>query len=343
MKITKILITALFLSLVFTSLAHAQTTMYVASWLPPSHPQNTVVLPTWGKWIEEATNGEVKLKIEYNIGHPKDLFTLVEDGVVDAAWSSTGYVPGRFELTQLAELPLDGPNAEAASVAYWRVHEKYLAPANEFVGVEVVGLFTHAPGQIHTRDPINSLKDLSGQKIRLGGGVMNSLAENMDVVGVNAPATKVYEMLQQGVIDGTFLPVCEQRTIRLNEVARNLTLLPGGMYQTSFAVFINEGFLENLPDQAREALLSVSGERLSRLAGQEWEQCGNEALQESIDKGVAVKRVEKGDPIAVEFEQISSGIDEDWLDSVEDTGVNASEALKEFRSIARNYEAQKKE
>ncbi|MEP0494731.1 MAG: C4-dicarboxylate ABC transporter substrate-binding protein, partial [Paraglaciecola sp.] len=65
MKITKILITALFLSLVFTSLAHAQTTMYVASWLPPSHPQNTVVLATWGKWIEEATNGEVKLKIEY--------------------------------------------------------------------------------------------------------------------------------------------------------------------------------------------------------------------------------------------------------------------------------------
>ena len=323
--------------------AYGETTLHVASWLPPSHPQNAIVIPTWGKWIEEATQGEVKIKIEYNIGHPKALFTLVEDGVVDAAWSSTGYVPGRFELTQLAELPLYNANAEAASTAYWRVHEKYLSKAREFDGVEVVGLFTHAPGQIHTIDPITSLADLEGKKMRLGGGVMTALGDRMKVVGVGAPATKVYEMMQQGVIDGTFLPVCEQRTLRLNEVARNLTLLPGGMYQTSFAFFINPDFIDSLSEENRIAILSVSGERLSRLAGTEWERCGDEVLHESIAKGVHVNEIKKGDTMAEEFVRVADGLDEAWLESVKGSGVDAEAALSEFRDIAMKLEAESRD
>ncbi|WP_369856901.1 TRAP transporter substrate-binding protein [Candidatus Thalassolituus haligoni] len=339
-NIKKVMLSAALCVLANTQ-ASAETIMHVGSWLPPTHPQNAIVLPTWAKWIEEATQGEVKLQVSYNLGHPKDLFSLVEDGVVDAAWSSTGYVPGRFELTQVVELPLLGTNAEAASVAYWRIHEKYLKKANEFSGLEVVGLFTHAPGQIHTLEPISSLSDLKGRKIRLGGGVMNELAEKMGAVGVSAPAGKVYEMMQQGVIDGTFLPVCEQRTLRLNEIARNLTLLPGGMYQTSFAVFINPDFLGSLSEEIRTAILNVSGEKLSRLAGQAWEQCGDEALQESIDKGVSVKMVKVGEPMAAEFQEIATGIDDEWLTRVASKGVDASAALAELRQTARNLEAQK--
>lgn len=67
--------------------ALADTTLRVASWLPPTHPQNAVVWPTWSKWVEEATEGRVKVEIEYGLGHPKTMFELVEDGVVDASWS----------------------------------------------------------------------------------------------------------------------------------------------------------------------------------------------------------------------------------------------------------------
>jgi TRAP-type C4-dicarboxylate transport system substrate-binding protein len=316
----------------------AQTEMHVASWLPPTHPQNAVVLPTWGKWIEEATDGRVRLKIDYDLGHPKDIFTLVEDGVADAGWSFHGYVPGRFRLTQIVEQPLLGAGAEAASVAYWRIYEKYLAKANEHAGLDVVGLFTHAPGQIQTAAPVNSLAELEGKKIRLGGGIQSILGERLHVTAVNAPASKAYEMLQQGVIDGAFLPVCEQKILRLSEVATHLVLLPGGLYLGSFGIFINPDFMADLSEADQAAIRSVSGEKLSRMAGQAWDQCDIDALAESRAAGVNVVEVAADAAMMAEFRTLAADLDDVWFKEVSDLDVDARAALQELRDLARNYQ-----
>ncbi len=331
-------ISSLVLSLVSNAASAAQT-LRVASWLPPTHPQNAVVLPTWGKWIEEATGGRVTLKIEYGMGHPKTMFELVEDGVVDASWSFHGYVPGRFALTQIVEQPLLGVSAEAASVAHWRVHNKFLAGANEHDGLVLAALFTHGPGQIHSVDPVGSLADLKGKKIRLGGGVQGELGHRLGVTPVGAPAPKVYEMLQQGVIDGVFLPMAEQKMLRLKEVATNVVALPGGMYLGSFSIFLSPDFMDSLSPEDQQAILSVSGEKLSALAGQAWDEGDIEGLKAAKASGVNVLEPVAGDAITVEFEKLTEGMDQKWLASVADRlgQAEAEQALQELRNIARSY------
>jgi TRAP-type C4-dicarboxylate transport system substrate-binding protein len=101
-----------------SAVVNAETTMVVGTWLPPTSVQNSVVWPTWAKWVEEATEGRVKVKIEYDVGHPKSYFQLVEDGVIDAGFSYHGYVPGRFRLPMVAEQPGMGVGAEAAFGVY---------------------------------------------------------------------------------------------------------------------------------------------------------------------------------------------------------------------------------
>jgi TRAP-type C4-dicarboxylate transport system substrate-binding protein len=319
------------------TVALADTTLRVASWLPPTHPQNAVVWPTWAKWVEDATEGRVKVEIEYGLGHPKTMFELVEDGVVDASWSYHGYVPGRFKLTQAVEQPLLGASAEAASVAHWRVHQKYFAKANEHDGLEVIGLFTHGPGQIHLAEPISSLSELEGKKIRLGGGVQGEIGARMGVTAVGAPAPKVYEMMQQGVIDGVFIPMGEQKSLRLHEVARNVVALPGGMYLGSFGIFMNPDFLADLDAKDREAILSVSGEKLSAMAGRAWDAADIEGLKAAQENGVNVVQVKEGEPMAEEFKALTKGMDEAFYESVADRGVDAKAALAELRQIARSY------
>ncbi|MBN0987167.1 TRAP transporter substrate-binding protein [Amphritea pacifica] len=320
-----------------TTVALADTTLRVASWLPPTHPQNAVVWPTWAKWVEDATEGRVKVEIEYGLGHPKTMFELVEDGVVDASWSYHGYVPGRFKLTQAVEQPLLGASAEAASVAHWRVHQKYFAKANEHDGLEVIGLFTHGPGQIHLAEPISSLSELEGKKIRLGGGVQGEIGARMGVTAVGAPAPKVYEMMQQGVIDGVFIPMGEQKSLRLHEVARNVVALPGGMYLGSFGIFMNPDFLADLDAKDRDAILSVSGEKLSAMAGRAWDAADIEGLKAAQENGVNVVQVKEGEPMAEEFKALTKGMDEAFYESVADRGVDAKAALAELRQIARSY------
>lgn len=328
------------LGAIYSSAASSQTVMRFASWMPPTHPVNEVVLPTWKKWIEEATDNRVTLAVEYNLGHPKTMFNLVEDGVADASWGYHGYVPGRFRLTQIVEQPLLGVSAEAASVAHWRVHNKYFKGAPEFTGLELVALVTHGPGQIHGTFPVNSLSDLENKKIRIGGGVQAVIGKRAGLVPVAGPAPKVYEMLQQGVIDGVFLPVCDVKNLRLDEVITHTTQLPGGMYLGSFSFFINPEFLDGLDPKDRDAILSVSGEQLSALGGRAQDESDVAGLAAAKAAGVNINMVAATDPLAQEYAQLADGIDTAWIESVADLKVDAAEALAELRAVAREYQQQ---
>ncbi len=334
---------ALTLGLTASATVSAETTLIVGTWQPPGNPMNAVVWPTWAEWVEEATEGRVKVKIEQDVGHPKTYFQLVEDGVINAGWSYHGYGPGRFKLPVAVELPGLNVSGEAASVALWRTQQKYFADAGEFEGLTLLGMFTHGPGQLHTIKPIEDLADLKGKKIRIGGGVQTELAERMEITGVAAPGSKVYEMMQQGVIDGVFMPVTEQKSLRLHEVAPNLTLFPGGMYLGSFSMFIDPYFLEDLDPKDAEAIMSVSGEKLSALAGRAWDQADVDGLEAAKAAGVTVKQLGPNDLMTLEFRELIKGMDDAWIESVSDRGVDARAALEELRSIARAYEAQTQE
>jgi len=316
--------------------AQAQTVITMGTWLSPNHPQNAKVFATWKEQLEQATDGRMTLELEYHNGHPKAIFDLVEDGTYDAGWSFHGYIPGRFRLTELAELPGVGAGAEAASVAYWRTYEQYLAEANEHDGLKVIGLFTHGPGQIQMTKPIESMADLEGKKIRVGGGIQSVLAERMGITAVPAPGSKVYEILQQGVADGVFMPMGEQSTLRLSEVAKHVYTLPGGMYLGSFGIFLGQEFFDDLDAEDQEAIMSISGESLSRLAGNQWEANDADGLAAAQAAGNEVVQVSEDDLAA--FEQITSDLDESFAAKVSDSGVDVKAAMEFYRSTARDVE-----
>lgn len=326
--------TALTFCLALSASAVAETVLRVATWLPPAHAMNSEMWPTWGKWIEEATEGRVKVKLEYGMGHPKSMFDLVEDGVVDASFSYHGYVPGRFKLPQIAEQPGLGVNAEAASVALWRVYDKYFKKSEEFEGLTLAAIFTHGPGYVHTIKPISTLAELKGKKIRIGGGVQSDLGKRLEITPIAAPGSKVYEMLQQGVIDGVFMPMGEQQSLRLYEVAPNILAVPGGMYLGSFSIFINPDFLASLPKKDRDAIMSISGEKLSAMAGSTWDKADAKGLAFAKNKGVIITT---NNQLGQEFKQYSNGLDDEWIKSVKSEGVDAEAALKELRKTAKNY------
>jgi len=236
-----------------------------------------------------------------------------------------------------------GVGAEAASVALWKVQQKYFNKANEFEGLELLGMFTHGPGQLMTTAPINSISELKGKKIRIGGGVQAEIGQRMGIAPVAAPATKVYEMMQQGVIDGALLPLGEQKAQRLAEVTNTLNIIPGGMYLGTFSMFINPDFLDSLEPRDREAIMSVSGEKLSALAGKAWEQADIDGLAFAREQGVNVIEHDESSPFVQQFHQLAKGMDQAWIESVADRNVDAEAALAELRKIAREYEAQKRQ
>jgi TRAP-type mannitol/chloroaromatic compound transport system substrate-binding protein len=128
--------------------------------------------------------------------------TAVKDGLVDVSYVTASYTPARHVLPLIAELPGGGATSVINSVAYSRIHWKYLQQAGEYKGVKLLAVFTHGPGQMfNTKRPINKVEDLAGMKIRTGGGIAEEMARALGASAFVKPAPESYELLSSGVAD----------------------------------------------------------------------------------------------------------------------------------------------
>lgn len=263
--------TALGLCLSVSALA-AETKLTIASWAPPSHSMNSEMWPELIRRMEEATGGQVTAEIKYGLAPPPAMMDIVMDGAADMTWIFNGYNPGRFVGTKLIELPGYEGNAEQASVAYWRLHDAMLAQLDEHRGVKVIGVMTHGPGQVHSNKPINSLGDIDGLKVRIGGGVAGDIGAKLGMSGIRVPAPKVYETLDSGAADAVAMPAEGRESFKLTEVAPHYYEMPGGFYRGAFALIMSQEAFDALPAEAQKALEeNVFGEPLSRMAGAAWD------------------------------------------------------------------------
>lgn len=312
----------------------AQETLTISSWIPP-HSVNTVLFPAWIAEVERVTEGRVTARIEFGLAPPPGQIDLVEDGSADVAWIFHGYNPGRFVTSKLIEVPgLDG-DAEAASVAHWRAYDQFLRQVGEHDGVRVIAMMTHGPGQVHMREPIMSLADLDGKKIRIGGGVSADVATALGVVGVQVPAPKVYETLSGGVADGVWMPMETNKSLRLFEVAPNTMIMPGGLYRGSFSIIMSEAALARLSDEDREAVLSTTGEPLSQIAGRAWADADVAGFDNAREVGVNLAEFSEEDQAA--FAVIAAAVRANVLAEVDALGVDAAAVMAFIEETMAEY------
>lgn len=266
------------------SSAFAADNLVISTWLPPGHPVNTEMFAKLSTMMAEATGGDITTELKNGLASPPAQMDLVLDGTADIAIIFHGYTPGRFIGTKLIELPGYTGNAEAASVAHWRVYDAMLKDMNEHRGVKVIALTTHGPGQIHSNKPINSLADLNGLKTRLGGGVSADVGAELGLVGIQVPAPKVYETLASGSADAVAMNLGERISFKLNEVAKNVYEMPGGFYRGSFAVIMSQEKFDSLPADVQAALdRKVFGETASRMMGAAWDESDAQARKLTMD------------------------------------------------------------
>lgn len=332
MKFLKTIAVSAVLSLGLAIPATAQdTTLRISSWLPPTHGVNTEIFANLVTMMEEATDGAVTGELVFGLGPPPAQMDLVQDGAADIAIIFHGYQPGRFVGTQLIELPGYDGSAEAASVAYWRVHEDHLAALNEHRGVKLIALTTHGPGQIHAVDPVKDLAGLNGLKTRIGGGVAGNVGSELGLVGINVPAPQVYETLESGAADAVAMNVGERIGFRLNEVAPVLYEMPGGLYRGSFAVIMSEETFASLPEATQKALdEKVFGAPASRMAGAAWD-LSDKLAYEAMGDGTTTIKASAADQEA--FAAIAETVKTNVLGELEAAGIDAKAAHQMVRDV----------
>jgi TRAP-type C4-dicarboxylate transport system substrate-binding protein len=332
--------TAGFIALASTG-ALAQTVLTASSWVPPTHSLTKNVLVPWCAEVEKVTQGRVKINVlaKAPMAAPST-FDGVRDGLVDVSYVTASYTPARHILPKMPELTGGGATAEINSVAYSRIHWKYFQQAGEYKGVKLLGVFTHGPGQMFTvSKPVKSLADLAGMKIRVGGGISEELGRALGASPFVKPAPESYELLSSGVADGTFFPVESIKSFKLEKVVKYATFFPGGFYGSAFGFFMNEDRWNKLSKQDQDAILSISGEYLARMAGKSWDAADKEGLEAMKSGGVTV--INASPAFIKEVQAKAEGVENDWFKQAATRNVDGRKALAEFRQELKNVAAGK--
>lgn len=318
--------------LAFAGTATAQITLTLSSWVPPAHLL-TRAQSDWCNEVGKATSGRIRCNLLPKAVAPAPAtFDAVRDGLADLSFTVHGYTPGRFTMGKMAEMPFLGDSAVATSVAYQRIFEKYLAQLDEHKGVKVLAVFTHGPGVIfNTKKTVNSLADLQGLKFRVGGGVVNDIGKALGVNMTLKPAPESYELLSSGVVDGTWFPDESIVSFKLDKLIKHRTAVPGGLYNTSFVLMMNQATWDKIPKADQEIIGKMSGEFAARFFGKYWDD--SDAASRDTQKAAGIASITASPAFVAEFKAKTAAVEEAWVKEAEAKGLrNAAAVLNELRA-----------
>ena len=323
----------------FAAPVQAQVTLTYSSWVPPTH-HLTIWQANWAAEVEKATGGRVKFQsLPKAPAAPPGTFDAVRDGLVDLSYVTASYTPARHILPLMAELPGMADTAEVNSVAYSRVHWKRFQQVGEYKGVKLLAVFTHGPGQMFTKKPINGINDIKGLKIRTGGGIAEAVANAIGASAFVKPAPESYELLNSGVADGVFFPFESIASFKLDTVIGQATVFPGGMYSSAFGFFMNEDKWNKIPKADQAIIEKHSYEYAARSNGQSWDRADQVGIQAL--KKANVKIAQASPAFVSEVRKLSAPIIDDWIKKASAKGVDAKGALEEFRAEIKKLSAGK--
>jgi TRAP-type C4-dicarboxylate transport system substrate-binding protein len=321
--------------------ASAQTNLTMSSWVPPSHGLTKEFLPGWAAMVDKATQGRVKLTmLPKHPSAPPGTFDAVRDGLVDVSFVTASYTPARHPLPLLAELPGAGATAEINSVAFNRIHWKYLQAANEYKGVKLLAVFTHGPGQMFiVKKAVTQVSDLAGMKVRSGGGISEGAAKLLGASPLVKPAPESYEILSSGVADATFFPSESIKSFNLDKVIKHATYFPGGFYSSAFGFFMNEDKWNKLSKQDQDAITSVSGEVAARLAGQVWDRADKAGIDALKAANVAI--VNASPAFVADVRKRTEPLTTEWIKNANAKGIDGAKVVAEFHEELKRVAAGK--
>ena len=312
--------------------AVAQTVLTLSSWVPPAHTLTTTQIE-WCEMLAQKAAGKIKCNVlPRAVSAPPGTFDAVRNGLVDLSFTVHGYTPGRFAMPQMVEFPFMGDSAEATSVAFQRMYNKYPAFATEHKGVKVIAVFTHGPGIVfNTKKSIVKADDLLGMKFRVGGGMVNEIAKTLGMNVTLKPAPESYELLSTGVMDGTLFPAESVEGFKIDKVIKYATTFPGGLYNTSFVLMMNQDKYDGLPADVKKIVDEMSGEFAARMMGRGWDKVDRRGLAFMQASGVTFTKADAAFVNSVKTK--TAGLEQTWATAAEAKGLkDAKKVLADYRA-----------
>jgi TRAP-type transport system periplasmic protein len=324
-----------------TSARAAEVTLRLHHFLPAKSNVHARLLDPWAKKVVELSGGKVAIEIFPSMqlgGKPPELYDQAKDGVADIVWTLPGYTPGRFPRTEVFELPFI---ASSRGIVNAKASQDY-ADANlgdETKDLRLLSFWSHDAGVIHCRDKIETLADLSGKKLRFPTRLAGEALKAAGVTAIGMPVPQVPESLAQGVLDGAVVPWEVVPAIKLHELVKFHTEIPGTptFYTASFFLAMNTAKYEGLPEDVRKVIDETTGMTFATEAGKVWDQAGADVRKMVADKGNTIVSLGEADKAA--WMKASEPVTAAWVTEMQGKGIDANALIASAKELLTKYES----
>ncbi|MCV0394912.1 MAG: TRAP transporter substrate-binding protein [Rhizobiaceae bacterium] len=309
-------------------------TLRYSSWLPANHHVNQNAMYPWFEEIEEVTDGRVTVEILPKVvGTAASQFDVIRDGLADVSFIVTGYTPGRFVLAEMGELSFLGNDARIFAPAFNRVYRKYMEPLGEFEGVELLTIYSNAPGNIMTTEKrVDSIEDLKGLKLRSTGPYTTDLLNQVGAIPILKSSNEAFEMLSTGVIDGSLAQRETVKNMNMIDLMRHGTLIPGGLFSAALGVIVNSDTWNRISEEDRKAIDAISHEKLAMAMGTSFYNADADA-EASMRAAPDLELRMASDEFVAELKDAVAPLEAAWVEKAKSKGLEDPAAvLAEFRA-----------
>lgn len=247
------------------------------------------------KWfadeVTRRTDGEVEVKMFFGegLGRATESLFLLSDGAIDLASMSAGYFPAELPLSAAPNsIPMALSTVHQSMTLMTRVLDEVPEVREEHANNGIRALFFHNLNEYYilSVQPILTLSDLKGKKVRTWGSEMPRLATAAGAVPVTLSLSEIYESFSRGTIDAVPLSYDYMRDYRLYEVAKHIAKVPTFVGPTG-GVWISEAAWQNLSPEHQEIVDQVAQEAL-QLDFTEVTGAAQEARAVLVENGVTV-------------------------------------------------------
>ncbi|MCR8548142.1 TRAP transporter substrate-binding protein DctP [Salipiger sp. P9] len=323
MNYPKTLIAAGFACLALAGPGRAET-FRAATYMPPGEAL-AIAFAWWADEIGPATGGALDFQFfsSGSLVPAKSVLQSVGDGVAHAGFAYSGYTPSETPVTEaIAGFSFSDAPYIVLAAAYadfimndpegyndWRRH-----------GVIPFGGFaTPKYDLLCNTDPLRSLADLKGRKVRFPGGPMSQFGTALGMIPVNIPSSEAYQAQQTGQVDCSSMRPGMIIAVPMDDITKSVTHLATGLTFASPFMILNADMWARITPEQRRIYLDTLARTMAKAQGEyarQYETTLNDAPEMGIEvvepdeevKAVIREWVANYRPVALETARTTHGI-----------------------------------
>ncbi|PWS36682.1 C4-dicarboxylate ABC transporter [Falsiroseomonas bella] len=313
-----------------------EVTLRLHHFLPAVSNVHRHFLQPWAQKIATESGGRLRIQIFPSMqlgGAPPQLYDQARDGVADIVWTLPGNTPGRFPKVEVFELPfvahrLAMPNAKAC----WEFTDKHLR--DEFREVHPITVWAHDGGSIHANKEVLTMEDLRGLKLRFPTRQAGEALRALGAAPIGLPIPQVPEALSQRVIDGAVVPWEVVPSIRLQELVRNHTEIPGSptLYAATFILAMNPAKYQALAPDLKRVLDANSGMVAAEMAAKVWDEQGP-VVRAMVERRRDNKIVQISEAEKRRWMDATKPVVDSWVAGSREKGFDGAALLADARAL----------